>query len=93
MENIQFLFKGQILVPFSGLEIFPTKNSRVGSMCIKESFDTLLNMGYGGGAYKWFHLSLLAQIYCGAPNEKFPYYIAFTRHWQTYSHSKWSVGS
>ena len=44
--------KGQICMPFSGLasskQIF--FKLRVGYVYIEESFDTIVNMGYGGGA-------------------------------------------
>ena len=47
-----FFFKGQILMPFSGLAPsklkFFSKKLRVGFVYIEESFDSIFNMGYGG---------------------------------------------
>ena len=42
-------------MPFSGLASsklkFVSKNSRVGYVCIEESFDTIFNIDHGGGCW------------------------------------------
>ena len=51
--GLNIFYEGQILMPFSGLTPLKLKKEkiRVGYVYIEESYDTIFNMGYGGGGY------------------------------------------